>query len=278
LSRRFRTIDLLLHADYPGVDDLFRNWSGLRAVYDGWGWKIPDLNHYGVLVPAIPPFAWPRLSPLYRRQPNTVRRPPDALFYRDEQAYYLDFAGQLGVSPDPPPYPFVPVLPTADHGIGISTLVLAPGCKTGEMAAKRWPWFTLLAEKFEDVAVVGTSDDLYSSALAFPPHVRSLIGRLSVAELAGVLANAGTVVANDSGIGHLAGAVGAPTLLIFGPTPDLTLGRLGPNVTVLRAGLACEPCWFSGRFSTCSGAITCLRALSPGRVAVGVSRYLSPTP
>src|SRR5262249_1751031 len=145
------------------------------------------------------------------------------------------------------------------------TVVLAPGCKTGEMAAKRWPHFPRLAESFADVVVIGTPDDLRhfnGAAMTFPDHVRSLVGNLALEQVARVLAAAGGVVANDSGLGHVAGAVGAPTILLFGPTPDLTLGRLPRNVTVLRAGLPCEPCWFSNRFARCAGTIDCLDRLA----------------
>jgi hypothetical protein len=56
--------------------------------------------------------------------------------------------------------------------------------------------------------------------------------------------------------------VGTPTLMIFGPTPHTTLGRFPPNVKVMRAGLPCEPCWFSGaRFRSCDRRIDCLRLL-----------------
>jgi hypothetical protein len=42
----------------------------------------------------------------------------------------------------------------------------------------------------------------------------------------------------------------------------LTLGELAPNVTPLRAGMACEPCWFTGaRFHACDARIDCLRAI-----------------
>src|SRR5947209_8354719 len=89
LSRRFAVIDLLLHADYPGVDALFRDWSALRTVYDGRTGACPSERH-DIAVPAIPPFAWWQFARLYRNQSNAVARPPDALFYRDEQQYYLE--------------------------------------------------------------------------------------------------------------------------------------------------------------------------------------------
>jgi heptosyltransferase I len=75
------------------------------------------------------------------------------------------------------------------------------------------------------------------------------------------------VVANDSGLAHVAAAVGTPTLMIFGPTPHATLSRLPSNVKVLRAGLPCEPCWFGGaRFRACDRRIECLGALSVAQV------------
>jgi heptosyltransferase-2 len=104
--------------------------------------------------------------------------------------------------------------------------------------------------------------------------VRSLVGRLSLRKTAEVLAAGGVVVANDSGLGHIAAAVGVNTILVFGPTPDRTLGKLSGNTIVLRSGLPCEPCWFGRRFAACSGQITCLRQLSAVRVAA-VLRQIS---
>jgi ADP-heptose:LPS heptosyltransferase len=141
------------------------------------------------------------------------------------------------------------------------------------MATKRWPYFPQLAAMFDDVVVVGTPDDLRAgdgASLVFPRHVRSLIGQLELRELAGVLAGCGTVLANDSGIGHMAAALGCPTFLMFGPTPDRTLGATGPNVTILRAGLKCEPCWFGDRFGACAGRILCLARLDPAEVAAAI--------
>jgi heptosyltransferase-2 len=229
----------------------------------------------------VPPYSWRRFEQAYRGKPNVVPRPADALFYSDEQGYYLDFARRLGCDAAPAPYPFLPVSePQQDLGSDTSTLVIAPGCKTGEMAMKRWPHFPALAGMFADVVLVGTGDDLRHAdgrAMVFPSHVRSMVDRLSLLELAGVLAGCGTVVANDSGLGHMAAAVGAPTVLIFGPTPDVTLGRLPPNVTVLRSSLECQPCWFTRRFAACRGAITCLRELSLDTVAACVVQNLGAT-
>lgn len=264
LHRHGFIVDLLIDADYPDTTELFTGWNAVRAVFNGSARQRPR-GPYDIRIPAIPPFYWSRFGADYRARKNIVARPPDQLFYRDERAYYLAFARTLGCAVDGQLDCFLPAAPDQTHRIAPGTLVLAPGCKTSEMAAKRWPHFPRLAAAFSDVVVVGTMDDLRrfdGSAMTFPSHVRSLAGRLKLRETAGVLAAAGVVVANDSGLGHLAAAVGVPTILLFGPTPHATLGRFPPNVTVLRAGLPCEPCWFSKPLSACAGRVDCLAELA----------------
>jgi hypothetical protein len=269
-------VDLLLHADYPETADLFRDWSAVGHVYAG---GFPSGTAYHRLVPAVPPFYWARLGRTLQGRRGVLARPPDELFHRDEQRWYLAFAEAMGWPAGRHPVYRLPMAPSGEHGVGGSTLVLAPGCKTGEMAAKRWPHFTALAERFDDVVVVGTDDDLHDAGgkrLHFPAHVRSLAGRLTLRETAEILAAAGAVVANDSGLGHVAGAVGAPTLLLFGPTSDAVLGRFPPNVVVLRGGLPCEPCWTTARLRACAGRRDCLQTLGVDHVAAEVRRLLGP--
>jgi ADP-heptose:LPS heptosyltransferase len=277
LSRHGFTLDLLVDGDYVGMGALFRDWSALRSVYDGAAGERP-IRRYDIRIPAIPPFYWNRYAARYGAISNAVARPPDSLFYQDEQAYYLDFARRLGCVASPPPHCFLPAAPDDVHEITSKTLVLAPGCKTGVMAAKRWPHFPMLAERFANVAVVGIEDDLRrfdGTPMRFPAHVRLLAGHLSLRETAAILAAAGAVVANDSGLGHVAAAVGAPTILLFGPSPDAVLGRFPPNVRLLRAGLPCEPCWHAGRFATCTMRIDCLAAIGVDTVADAVARHVA---
>ncbi len=48
-----------------------------------------------------------------------------------------------------------------------------------------------------------------------------------------MLRHAGLFVGNDSGLSHLAAVVGAPTLVLFGPTDPRLWAPIGPRVTVL---------------------------------------------
>jgi ADP-heptose:LPS heptosyltransferase len=51
------------------------------------------------------------------------------------------------------------------------------------------------------------------------------------------------VITNDSGPMHLAAAVGTPVVAIFGPTDPALTGPYGSQHVVLRAGIACSPCF-----------------------------------
>jgi ADP-heptose:LPS heptosyltransferase len=269
-------VDVLMHADYPQTADLIRDWAIVHAVYDHHAKRVA-LSDYDVIIPAIPPFYWPRFVRRYSAVAGLMRRPPDTLFYEDEQEYYLTFARALGYPMHRRPVYRLPIGPSAGAEVTGQTLVLAPGCKSGEMAAKRWPSFPQLAERFKDVIVVGTADDLRrydGTAWQFPPHVRWCIDRLTLRQTAELLAAAGVVVGNDSGLSHMAAAVGTPTIMLFGPTPHLSLGQFPPNVTVFRAGLGCEPCWFGARFRACAARIHCLHQLTVDIVEQEVKRLL----
>jgi ADP-heptose:LPS heptosyltransferase len=273
------TVDVLIHADYPQTTDLLRDWSIVRTVSSAGHKRIND-SSYEFIIPAIPPFYWSRYAHLYTKASRIVKRPPDTLFYQNEQAYYLAFAHELGYPAAQCPLYRLPIAPSEGFGVTGRTLVLAPGCKTGEMAAKRWPYFPQLAERFEDVVLVGTADDLCQrdgTAMQFPPHARCFVGALTLRETAELLASVGAVVGNDSGLAHVAAAVGTPTVMLFGPTPHRSLGHFPPNITVLRAGLECEPCWFTSRFRACAARIHCLHQLTVEIVEQEVKRLLGIT-
>src|SRR5438876_3625012 len=179
-------VDVFLAADYAQTGSLLRPWSCVRMIFSS-----APLGSYQHVIPALPPFYHPRFGRAIACRPNTLERPPDSLFYTNEQAFYLHFAYTLDYPADRHPRPSLPIAPSETCGVTSGTVVLAPGCKTGVMATKRWPYFAELAGAFEDVVVVGTPDDLRrngGSAIKFPPHVHSFIGELSLRETAEVMA------------------------------------------------------------------------------------------
>ena len=69
-------------------------------------------------------------------------------------------------------------------------------------------------------------------------RVGPVLSDLSLPDLAGVLSQAGGFVGMDSGPGHLAGALGTKTLVIFITTHSGNFRPIGPSVDVLSGGAA----------------------------------------
>ncbi len=57
---------------------------------------------------------------------------------------------------------------------------------------------------------------------------------LTVPQAASLIAACGALVGNDSGVSHLAAALGVPTVAVFGPTDPAVWAPLGPRVRVVR--------------------------------------------
>ena len=69
-----------------------------------------------------------------------------------------------------------------------------------------------------------------------------VLPKLTLKEIATVLASAKVIVAVDTGLGHLAAALDVPTVSLYGPTnADLT-GALGRSQYHLKANFPCSPC------------------------------------
>jgi hypothetical protein len=117
-------------------------------------------------------------------------------------------------------------------------LLLHPGSGS---PAKNWPVerfarvLQVLAKRWRSIAVVcGPADDGVCQALRAEVSVPvEVIRPRSVLELASWLARARVFLGNDSGVSHLAAAVGAPTVALFGPTDPATWAPRGPSVQVL---------------------------------------------
>jgi heptosyltransferase-3 len=72
---------------------------------------------------------------------------------------------------------------------------------------------------------------------ALPNERVRIAQNLPLAELAAGLQDCGLFLGHDSGISHLAAAVGTPALLLFGPTDPAIWAPANENVRVLRAPL-----------------------------------------
>lgn len=136
--------------------------------------------------------------------------------------------------------------------------------------ARRWPVGRFAevarAERAagrEVVVTGGPSERVLAEALAEQAGLdqrRVLAGRTDVMELATVVAEAGRLVAGDTGVAHLASAVGTPSVVLFGPTQPRAWGPpSSPRHVVVWSGTAGDPH---------------ADVVDPGLAAIGVDRVL----
>jgi heptosyltransferase II len=119
-----------------------------------------------------------------------------------------------------------------------------------------------LAVRGDVPVLLGARDDVdLADRLVLNTGTRSLVGRDGPELLTALLTEVDAVVCGDTGIGHLAAALGTPVTALFGPTdPRLTAPR-GP-VRVLSHPVPCAPCFYR----TCPIDHPCLRDITAADV------------
>ena len=106
-------------------------------------------------------------------------------------------------------------------------------------------------------------------SVPFPKETVDLVGRCTLRVTMAVLRRAALYAGNDSGVMHLAAAVGLPLVAIFGPTSSKRFGPWGERVTVLHSHFPCSPCknkFFTECEPTERGRPACLEAISVDEV------------
>ena len=130
--------------------------------------------------------------------------------FEQEQAEALHLIARQGIDAS---QPFIAVHPWTSH------------------PSKQWPpdrFRTLIRMVAErrgvGVVVIGGMEAQAAAAALLSPGlpIANLVGRLTLRQLAGLLQRARVLVSNDSGPVHLAAAVNARTLVLFGSTSDAT--------------------------------------------------------
>lgn len=186
--------------------------------------------------------------------------------------------------PDPLAPPALAVDETARLGtlktFGLSdraAVAFCPGAEYGP--AKRWPpaHFAelarrLIAQGASAIWLVGSSKDEPVAAeiarLAGSGCI-NLCGRTTLDQAVDILASAHTVVTNDSGLMHVAAAVGRPLVAVFGSSSPRFTPPLSSRAAVLQLQLPCIPCF---KRECPLGHFRCMNDLTPERVAAEVDR------
>ncbi len=154
-----------------------------------------------------------------------------------------------------------------------SLVVLAPGGGINPgmaLTAKRWPperfgavAATLASAGRTPVVIGGPQDHELAAQLAESAGVPviNLCGRLSLRGCGALLRRAELFIGNDTGVMHLAAAVGTPVVALFGPTDPAIYGPYKVPHRIIWHPQTCGPCFrLKQRPPGCS--LQCIRAIS----------------
>jgi len=143
--------------------------------------------------------------------------------------------------------------------------VLCPGAEYGP--AKRWPYFAELAGRIGiPVVLLGSAKDAAAGAGIGGTN---LVGKTTLDEAIELIAGAEVVVSNDSGLMHVAAALGRPLVALFGSSsPEKTPPAPGRS-QVLWLKVECSPCY---ERECPLGHFKCMREMSVDMVLAEVAR------
>ncbi len=116
-------------------------------------------------------------------------------------------------------------------------------------AAKAWPadhgaelMRLLRGRGLRPLLIPGPGDDEIQAAVQAADPEAEIAPATSLLELADLLSRVDMFVGTDCGARHVARAVGAPTVTLFGPTDHLGWNPEDPRHVAVRTGEPCSPC------------------------------------
>ena len=166
-----------------------------------------------------------------------------------------------------------------ESGLDLSKPVVGfcPGAEFGD--AKQWPesYFAELGRRLvaqgKQVWILGSPADEQTGAIisdGIGDGCTDLSGKTTLLDAIDLLALCESVVTNDSGLMHIAAAVGTPVTAIYGSTsPDFT-PPLSDRAKIVRLGLDCSPCF---KRECPLGHRNCLNRLSPDLVQASLAGH-----
>ncbi len=99
----------------------------------------------------------------------------------------------------------------------------------------------------------------------------NLAGRTTLKQLAYLYQRCAVVISTDTGPMHIAASMGSPIVVaLFGPTSPLRTGPYGGGQRVVRAGVACSPC-----FKKRCNDMRCMRQITVDMVYEAVKKVLA---
>jgi len=123
------------------------------------------------------------------------------------------------------------------------------------------------------VLIGGRGDTAFAAAVlaSGAGEVLNLVGRTALRQVVAILERAAIAIGPDSGPMHIAAAVGAPVVALFGPTSPRRSGPWGWDELVVRGDAPCAPCYLP----RCPIGHLCMTSITPDMVMARVERALA---
>ena len=189
---------------------------------------------------------------------HSVQRTPEIKAIH-QTGYYLEMVRALGCRATAPDVRLEPANEDRNaagtvlnrYGVEENLLIgIAPGATYG--AAKKWfpERFAAVADRLADkygarILLFGSAADRDSTGAVqrgARHAVVDLAGETNLKTAMALMARCRLFISNDSGLMHVAAALGVPTVAIFGSTNPVTTGPIGRLSTVIRHEVHCSPC------------------------------------
>ena len=140
---------------------------------------------------------------------------------------------------------------------GLQDAPIVIGVQPGTSATMRWKQWPLdryreLIERILEDTIearivlfgsAGEKEMIEELARGLGPRVTVAAGKTTVKQVAALIEKCDMLICNDSGLMHVAVAVGTPVIAIYGPTDIRRTAPLGAEHTVIRHELPCSPCF-----------------------------------
>ncbi len=265
--------------------------AGRRLAGEGYGWAI-----------ITPRSIKPALVPFFARIPQRTGYKGQAryIFINDaremdkskltmtvQRQLYLGLPKNAPQPPDSIPYPSLQINNANRHRaaeglhLDLSRPVVCffPGAEFGP--SKQWPlsYFRTLAETlaaagYQVWIMGGPQDRSYGAEITGEgiPHVHDLIGKTSLEDAIDLISLARIAVTNDSGLMHVAAAVGVHVEALYGATTPAFTPPLTDQKSIHYLGLECSPCF---ERECPHGHLQCLTRILPEQVMQSIDRAFS---
>ncbi|MBI4845392.1 MAG: glycosyltransferase family 9 protein [Candidatus Omnitrophica bacterium] len=102
-----------------------------------------------------------------------------------------------------------------------------------------------------------------------------IVDSYQLRKVASIIERCALMIANDSGIGHMAAALNIPVISLFGPTNEFEVKPFSENAVVIRSSHNCPFCYGGKTYlKACQKEITCMKSLQTDKVFLAVEKQL----